>query len=106
MHFIITLSKCIANAATKYMIYTASLQHAHSVGASQPRPLCKRQAAALSLCMFNIIAAALYFRRLHRIHSVAGDCTARIFSICIFGRCGIAVTTPLMDDRGYTHMLK
>jgi len=31
--------------------------------------LCKRQAAALSLCMFKIIAAALRSRRLHSAHT-------------------------------------
>jgi len=69
--------------------------------------LCKRQAATLSLSMFKIIAAVWRSVRWHsvhlRVHSVAGDCTARTSAISnFFERCGNSVRTQLCCDRGLT----
>jgi len=82
------LSKCIANAYSKYRIYTASLQRAHgtledptALPQHLSNTLWKRQVAAFVLSMLKINAAAWRSRRLH---SVAAVCTARTSAICIF----------------------
>jgi len=61
---LVLLSKCIANAVSKYRIYTASLQRARVGPTTLPQrlhsalsnTLYKRQAVALSL--FKMISAA------------------------------------------------
>ena len=99
------LSKCIANAYSKYRICMAALQRARAAPTARPRrswrpysvptalpqrshnplsnTLCKRQAAS-----FNFLHAQNKRRRMalwaiaQRAHGVAGDCTARTSAIC------------------------
>ena len=78
---------------------TALLERPHSA-------LCKRQAAAFSLCMFKIIAAALRIRRWHSARIALLVTAHRAPRRTVFlGRCRNAVSMTLWCDRGFTNSI-
>ena len=93
-----------------YSVQTAHPQRAHGAQedptALPQRPhsalsntLCKNQAAAFVFSIFKINAATWRSRRLH---SVAGDCTARTSAICNFFN---ALWTPLWCDSTFKQVI-
>ena len=89
-----------------HSIFTACTRGWDPQHSALSNTLYKRQASALPLCMFKMIAAWCSgdgTARTQRVHNVASDYTTRISAICnCFERCGNAVRPPIWRDRGLT----
>jgi len=94
--------------------YTASTHRAHDTLTTRPlrfrRPhsvriaRCANAMSRRCLCACSIKSPPHGFlgdgaALKHHVHSVVGDCTTRNLTICILGRSGNAVMTPLSCDR-------
>ena len=111
LRLLVLLSKWIANAASKYLIYTACSQRARGGGTHNiARCLTRCTNAKLRRCLCACLkwspppgVLGVGTARTQRVHNVAGDYTTRISAICnCFERCGNAVRPPLWRDRGLT----
>ena len=84
----VLLSKCIANTASKYRIYTASLPRARDAPTTRPGALARcanaKMRSCLCACMFKLNAAAWHSRRWHSVYIALLATAQRTTAICNF----------------------